>query len=209
MNRVVYHFTTTCALPRILRSGELRPATYDLRLSEVFHDNLRDFLHVTTREEGEPTASGWLGSVGKQQYREGTIRRVRFTLDAADFEPWRQVYARYSGWTPERMEGLEQVARANGHRSTEGVWLCRADPLPLSKVIAVHTRSYLGHGWEPFDFASAEVFEATTDNPQPGVDCLAVEIGGKIYASECTKQADGAHAFRPAVPWVPNKRKVA
>ena len=82
------------------------------------------------------------------------------------------------------------------------------DPLPLSKVIAVHTRFYLGHRWEGFDFASAEVFEATTDNPRPGVDCLGIEIGCKIYASECTEMPDGRHAFRPAVPW-PARAKAA
>jgi hypothetical protein len=68
-------------------------------------------------------------------------------------------------------------------------------------VIAVHTRSYLGHRWKAFDFASAEVFEATTDNPRPDADCLGVEIGGKIYGSECTEMPDGRPAFGPAVPW--------
>jgi hypothetical protein len=85
MSTHLYHFTSSAQLPRIVRSGELRPA--------VFVGQPPDFVHATNNENGERTAAGWW--TWEKDYRAGTIRRVRFTLAAGDFEPWLTVLARY------------------------------------------------------------------------------------------------------------------
>ncbi len=179
-----YHFTTTCHLPRIIRSGELRPA--------IYRDGPPDFVHVTDNPEGEPTATGSWGD-WMQDYRKGAIRRVRFTVSPEDFEPWRRVVARYPEWTANMIANLERVARERG--SSAG-WHCRPDPLPLPRVLAVHTRSYLAHRWEPFDLISATVLEATTDTPRDGVDCIGLQLGDLIYWSERERQLEGHDVYR-------------
>jgi len=96
---------------------------------------------------------------------------VRFTLAAEDFEPWLIVVRRYPEFTPDLIERLQRG-------QSSAAWYCLPDPLPLARVIAIHTRSYTGHRWEPFDLSSAVVLE-----PTPGADCLGIALGGKIYWS--------------------------
>jgi hypothetical protein len=180
--KTLFHFTTCCHLPRIIRSGELRPAVYP--------NQPRDFVHATDNEHGERTAAGWW--TWAKTYRAGDIQRVRFTLDAADFEPWREVYARYPEWKPDMIERLIAAAASQG-QSTEGHH-CRAEPLPLSKVLAVHTRGYTTHKWTPLDLASATVIDAENDNPKPNADCLGIVLGGKVYFSVQERTPDGRNA---------------
>jgi hypothetical protein len=92
----LFHFTSSAQLPRIIRNGELRPATYI--------GGPRDFVHAAENKNGDRTAAGW-GS-WEPTYRAGGIRRVRVTVDAADFEPWLAVYARYPEWTPDLIARL-------------------------------------------------------------------------------------------------------
>ena len=88
------------------------------------------------------------GNDGVDPYRNGGVARVRFACHAEDFE-----YRGDDNYT-------------------------RATPLPLDRVIACDTRTYLGHKWVPFDLASRVIeFE------YGGEDCHGVEIGGKVYAS--------------------------
>jgi hypothetical protein len=120
-------------LPRIIRSGELRPAPYQPR----------DFVHATSNQNGERTAAGfWYWN---DVYRAGHLRRVRFTVAAEDFEPWLDVYARFPEWTSDMIERLQKTAGEQLTQTSE--WYCRSEPLPLANVIAVDTRAYLGHKW--------------------------------------------------------------
>jgi hypothetical protein len=100
-----------------LRDGELRPASVT---------GPREFLHVTRNEQGEATAAGW--GDWAVPYREREIQRVRFTLDAADFEPWRDVFARY----PE-IGFLSRLSKTSGRSG-------RATP-KLGSVASIRCRS--------------------------------------------------------------------
>ena len=104
----LYHFTTSCHLAWIIRTGELRPA--------VYAGEPRDFVHVTANKDAEPTANGWGNSA--HHYRSGMIRRVRFTVADEDFEPWREVCARFPEWEPAMVERLE--TRMNGLQNPFG-----------------------------------------------------------------------------------------
>jgi hypothetical protein len=181
MTAHLYHFTSSAQFPWIIRSGELRAAIYP--------GQPRDFVHATDNETGERTAAGWW--TWEKSYRAGDIRRVRFTLDAADFEPWRTVYARYPEWTPYKIEQLHDAARSRG-QSTAGHY-CRAEPLPLAKVIAIDTRAYTGHRWEPFDLSASAVFDI-------GPNCLGVKLGTKIYPSIREYSPDWHRAFTLCEP---------
>lgn len=179
----LYHFTSSAQLPRIVRSGVLRPA--------VYVGQPRDFVHATDDENGDRTAAGWW--TWDKAYRAGTIRRVRITLAARDFEPWLTVVARYPDWTPDWITRLQEVARKQG-QSASG-WYCRPDPLPLAKAIAIDTRSYTGHRWEPFDLSSAVVLEPKTAKPTPDADTLGIKLGDKIYWSTREARSDGHDAY--------------
>src|SRR6266567_3149051 len=122
MAQELFHFTTSCHLPRIIRSGELRPAVYPAGQPP-------DFVHATTNENGERTAAGW--GMWEEDYRSGRLRRVRFTLAAEDFEPWREVCARFPRWEAALIESLEKTGRERG--SSPSAWFCRVEPLPLAK----------------------------------------------------------------------------
>lgn len=191
----LYHFTNSAHLPRIIRSGELRPPAFELPGQE----HLPEFVHATSNPNGERTAAGWWH--WQPTFDAGVIRRVRFTLHAEDFAPWREVYAR-SGWSPFDMISLERAALSRGSNTAKH--FCRAEPLSLSRVIAVHTRSVKSKAWEPFDIASANVSElgpikGDTFGPDV-VDCLGIEIGGLWYTSERFKAEHGnsGYAFAPA-----------
>jgi hypothetical protein len=186
MSKHLYHFTTSAHLPRIVRSGELRPA--------IYRGEPRDFVHATDNENSDRTAAGW--GEWNRDYRAGNLRRVRFTLDADDFEPWRIVVSRYPDLTTNWIAKLEQTAR-NWGQSTSG-WYCCPDPLPLTKVVATHTRAYSGHRWEAFDWSTAKVLEVK--NPNPNMDCLGVKLDDKIYMSARKVSPNGYHEYKIAIP---------
>jgi hypothetical protein len=100
---------------------------------------------------------------------------VRFTLAAEDFEPWLTAVRRYA-WTPDLIERLQRA-------QSSAAWYCRPDPLPLARVIAIHTRSYTGHRWEAFDLSKSIVLEAEPTESMPGAECLGIKLGGKLYWS--------------------------
>jgi hypothetical protein len=179
----LYHFTTSAHLPRIVRSGELRPS--------FFPGQPRDFVHATDNENGDRTAAGW--GTWEETYRAGAIRRVRFTLAADDFEPWLTVVGRYPEWTPDWIETLQKVARDWGQSTS--CWYCRPDPLPLVRVIAVDTRAYSGHRWDPFHLSSAVVLENTATSPSPNMDRLGIKLGDKIYWSTRELRSNGYDAY--------------
>lgn len=86
MSTPIYHFTSSAHLPRIMRARELRPFAAG---------NLRGFVYATESANGDRTATVSMSRAAQEAYREGTLRRVRLTLSADDFEPWLNVLARY------------------------------------------------------------------------------------------------------------------
>jgi hypothetical protein len=150
----------------------------------------------TQRITRTATARLRAGGEWNRDYRAGNLRRVRFTLDADDFESWRMVVSRYPDLTTNWIAKLEQTARDWG-QSTSG-WYCRPEPLPLTKVVAIHTRAYSGHRWEAFDWSTAEILEVKYANPN--IDCLGVKLGDKIYMSGRKVEPNGYHGYKIAVP---------
>lgn len=188
--RNLYHFTDSMRLARILRSVELRPATYVDAMAGA-----RDFVHATSNQHGEKTAATTMSDPDRKFYRGRSYAKVRFTLDAADFEQWLTVIGRYPEWTPKMIKALEDRGHENG--SSPYSWYARAEPLPLDKVVAVHTMEYPDNRWRPFDLSVAEI---STVEGRPDIMC--VRIGDEIFFSERFVDLDGitGYKFKPAVP---------
>ena len=117
----LYHFTTSCHLPRIIRSGGLTVPRYT---SGHGH---RDFIWATADPNGERTAAGAIGTWGKA-YRDGDFLKVRLTLDGDGFAPWRDVISHH--WSPAWIDRYEATAR--GCRQSTETWQCRENDLPLA-----------------------------------------------------------------------------
>jgi hypothetical protein len=132
----VFHFTDTARLPWILATGELRPGR-----NAIWDFPSADFLWATTDARGDRTAS-----VDRKALRKGFTREVRFTLEAADFEPWSGIRRRFPQWTPEQIDRLERFARSR--RVSPDRWRCRPDPLSSDRWGLVETKTYMG-GWKP------------------------------------------------------------
>jgi hypothetical protein len=148
--RNLYHFTDSMHLPRILRAVELRPATYVDAMAGA-----RDFVHATSNQHGEKTAATTMSDPDGKFYCRRSYAKVRFTLDAADFEQWLSVVSRYPEWTPKMIKELQDRGHANG--SSPYSWYARAEPLPLDKVVAVHTMGHPDNDWQPFDLSLAQI----------------------------------------------------
>jgi hypothetical protein len=189
MNRTrttLYHFTTSARLPRILRSGELRVPDY----RDAGHPG-RDFVWATSDPNGERTAAGAIGTWGPE-YRGGRLCRVRLTLGGDGFEPWREMVARYPGWTSDVIERYELTARR--HEQSTAVWHCCPDNVPVAEIQTADARTYLGHSWRPFDLAQCRIKQAT--GGPADADCMGIEIDGKEYWSERTAAASGFDQYR-------------
>jgi hypothetical protein len=124
MTTQVYHFTDNGRLPWILHSRELRPSRNRIG---GFPD--RDFLW--------PSAS-----FPFDMFREGKLLLIRFSLDAADFGPWREAVARMGYWTPQHAENIERAGRDTG--DDPSTWYCRGTPLSPQRWLAVEARSHDG-----------------------------------------------------------------
>jgi hypothetical protein len=180
--RHVYHYTCSAQLPFIIVSGELRLE------GEIFA-GCPAYLWATANPNDEPTASGhspdW-----EDTFREGSIARVRLTLDADHFKPWPQVRAkgkntRWKGF----FEGLDTCGREAGSNPDD--WWCRRQPLPLRKVIAAHTMVN-GEAWTPYDIGNPDMC---------GVDDFrAVRIGDKAYGAIQSDLPDGRRSYRIMMP---------
>lgn len=174
---VVYHFTDTGRLPWILHRGSLNPGRNRIG---GFPDP--DFLWATTSPLGDRTASG-----AARGYREGLVRLVRFTLEAVDFTPWPAAVRDYPDWTPEHVARLEAFARG---KSRPEDWRCRVEPLPRSRWVAIHTRSYSAPAWVPLSIdAPAEWFADET---------LSVEVAGAVYISREIAGPNGSQGYEVA-----------
>jgi hypothetical protein len=155
----------------------------------------RDFVHATSNQHGEKTALAMLSDPDGKFYRGSSYARIRFTLDADDFEQWLTVVGRYPEWTPKMIKALHDRGHENG--SSPYSWYARAKPLPLDKVVGVHTMEYPDNRWRPFDWSVAVI---STVQGRP--DIMGVRIGDRIFFSERYVDPDGitAYRFKPAVP---------
>jgi hypothetical protein len=167
---MLYHFTDTARLPWILLDGYLRPG-----LNRIGNFP-SEFIWATESSAVDRTAAANIEGL-----RRNVTRQVRFTLNTADFFPWREVGRRYPEWGPFQIDRLEQKARLF-NQSPAG-WHCRRDPLPI-EGIEIHTRSYLDKTWKPF------VGDQMATVPG-NYGTLGVVIDGNIYMSACVPDPSG------------------
>lgn len=175
--RELYHFTDTARLPWIIRSGELRPGR---NKAGGFPDP--DFLWASSLAIGDRSASATTG----EAYRDGTVWHVRFTLREEDFFPWSEAPDRFPVWTPEHVTRLEvSGGRMKAHPDT---WWCRSDPLPLSRILSIHVRSYQNNRWKLI--------------PLPGSftrgESAGVVIGDRVFASREFQDPRGVTGYEVA-----------
>jgi hypothetical protein len=172
MTGPVYHFTDSARMPWILVSNELRTGENSLEAVPF------DFLWATASKVCDETASVIASPNAKTTFRAGVRQLVRFTLDADDFIKWSDVPAYFPEWTPEFVAKVELAARRLG-KGDLTAWRCRASSLPLSRVIAVETRTYRDNRWLPFEFDQPDL---VTYAGRPNM--RGVRIGDHLHFSE-------------------------
>lgn len=184
---MIYHFTDTARLAWILHDGNLIPGR-----CRVGGYPDPDFLWATANMRGDRSASG--GTAG---FKDGLVRLVRISLHAEDFIPWRDAADQHPDWTKEHIRSLEDAASKLGMSQSEVLdWRCRRTPLPVSRFIAIETRTWQNNTWRPLPIDDETVIYARQgDRVSAGV-----EIGGVKYFSERTEHPTngrrGYAAFR-------------
>jgi hypothetical protein len=179
----VYHFTTSAHLPRILQSCELHAmkVTPELLAYEAslcpFGSSapaLRpsfELVDATTNQNRERTATMEYGTEYGQPdfFENGDLAIVRFTLEVEDFTPWKQL-CEAVGYKPGWIKSLEDTARKRG--SDPRQWFSRVEPLPLSRVVAIHTQDIFNgrDEWRPLDQDAVSYYTCGDDRKIMGVD---------------------------------------
>lgn len=166
---VLYHYSTSGALPWIIEGGELRPM--DCKFA-------RPYLWATTSPDGDRCATGF----NDEAYRVGAMVRLRFTMPADGFRPWQDVLREDGQYRT--IELLERFAREKKQR-TDG-WYVRRDAVSLDDCIYAHCRGYLSHRWSEFgatDTSEANVFPIIVRDEDSAEEFYAVHFGSKVYLS--------------------------
>jgi hypothetical protein len=196
----LYHHTTQMHLPRILRDGKLRPLVIRDKTREYYRRSSRwrndgdapDFVHATTNAERERTATVDMPDANGDGSMQDKIVRVRFTLHAEDFEPWREVVARYPSWTPELIRGHEKVGRQRG--SDIRSWYARAEPLKCDRWVAIHHKRPGDDQWLPCPM-DATIFSA---GPRENAPLMGVALSDGVHWSKhFVDDETGLDAYAP------------
>jgi hypothetical protein len=182
----VYHFTSSMHLPRILASGELRPLIvtearkkYELSVAGFSATVMPsvDFVHATSESQREPTATPEY-FVDGDGYNAGKWARVRITLEAEDFEPWRDM-ARRNGFTERQIKKLENLGRERGSDTRK--WVSSEKPVPISRVVAIHTQDQInGDEWRLLSNGTKDICAYSIDD----TEIMGVDIGKLNFWSE-------------------------
>lgn len=144
----LWHYTTGDCLKRIIRDGEIRPAT------GLVPDGERPIVWFSRREDWEPTATKTLrgldgttrqATMDEMEQLGGGLARIGVLPDTAPYE-WLRL-KRLSGMSGGQARRLEKAALENRRRSCPADWRGSFDPVPQSKWVAVEV---LAHGkWVP------------------------------------------------------------
>jgi hypothetical protein len=180
MSKALYHFTDTARLPWIADSGELRPGRNRIG---GFPDP--DFVWATTSEHGDRTASA-----SREAWHSGATLLVRFTVAPDDFMPWHAVPEVFPQWTPQQAARLEAAAQKKGETDF-GKWYCRAEPLPLDRILNCETRTWT----KPWQTLPAFVLRRYRQEPA----ARSILIDGRTYLSLQTSSMNGAAAYKVSV----------
>jgi hypothetical protein len=200
----LYHFTTSAHLPRILQSGELHAMKVTPELL-AYEASLYPFaskapalrpsfelVDATTNPNRERTATVEYNREfgGSDFFDDGDMAIVRFTLEADDFTPWKQL-CEAVGYKPEWIKSLAATARNRG--SDPRQWFSRVEPLPLSRVVAIHTQDIFNgrDEWLPLDKDAVSYYTCGDDPRIMGVDI------GKVCFWSAQSFRDGRDAYAP------------
>lgn len=197
----VYHFTNSAALPRILASGELRAMeitpefmAYERSLVQFGTRDIRPRVALIDATANPNDINAPIRADDGAAFRNGNIAHVRFTLRADDFGPWKEVAAA-NDHCPKWIEALEKTADGSDPRQ----WYSRAEPLPLSRVVAIHTQDiFNGDDWQPLDKDAIDYFSLEGKPEVMGVDI------GKVCFWSKYKLVHGTTAWEPVRvtgPW--------
>jgi len=160
----VYHFTSTLALPWIVKSGVLQLSV----LADA--DGSADYLWATTDLNGECTAAGLhFLSEEYELVEQGRAKAIRFTLPDTGFVPYLEL----------------KKKPADHHWMTQGdivrlgasKWRCRPDPLPFASALRVdilwgYARDRIevsSDAWDRIEVTPEHCFDISDDPPTMGI----------------------------------------
>jgi hypothetical protein len=166
----LYHHTDSARLPWILRDQSLKPGSNNIG------DFPDDFLWATPDPMGDPTASS---AVNKNQYRDGDIAAVRFTLSRDDFKPWDDMKTSHPRWQARHIALLESAAIKMGATPQQiAQWRCRLEPLPASEWLAVEFRTWRNPRWRA---VQANTLRSVGDG---GASGMGVQLDDVVFCSQ-------------------------
>jgi hypothetical protein len=137
---VLYHHSHSLSLPQIMRDGFLKPL--DVSKITGLSAGLPDYVHATTNAEGDDASSV---SYFIRDDPELDHIRVRFTLHAEDFKPWRETVEADPRFSREIIKAL--AASKPGLRATPYNWFVSAENIPLTRVKAIHFKTKRDSDW--------------------------------------------------------------
>jgi hypothetical protein len=190
MSAHVYHFTTTEYLPLILESRKLIPNRdkFGVEDGKIFPSTTLLWASIHARGDWSIPSivnHAWGGNEG--EFELGFVHLVRFTLRAADFEPWSKVIVRCSKWSPKQIKHVKSFPAAR-------TWRCRTTPLEMERWLRVEIRPYRGP-WQPYDYRNPDpVMVAAVRSylagqaRQPDYECP--QCGGTIKAIDVSGDDD-------------------
>jgi len=169
---VVYHFTTTLALPDLLRSGVLRP-----------DDN--DLLWATTSSQGDRLSVAY---ALRDIWRDNCLSLIRLTCNDWDFRSDWEAGVRDDQqplwWSPDQ---IKDYSSRLGRRQPTSCWRWRGSELALSETL-LEMRSYRDHGWHP-------VPKCRVLWTEEAPEYKAIQIGDWVYLARVDD--DGIDAVPP------------
>jgi hypothetical protein len=174
MSSVVYHHSSTLALPWIVESGELRPS-----LMSDLGIGITNLLWATAASTERTSAAAAVKRNWPARWRRREIELVRFTLPAREFLTLDEI-ARREGWDPAAVAKMvvdDQLFRREWNHDQ---WHCRLDPLPLSAALKVEARS-CGGQWRRIVLDPGRIVRG--DNP----DQLGYRLERKILHAGRTR----------------------
>jgi hypothetical protein len=172
MMNEIYHTTSTLQLPWIVESGELRPSpNSDTGIGESV------LLWGRTKKVEDMTSSAVAATkYRKAAWREDLFRLVRFALPAEGFLTWKEA-VHQQGWTDVAVAEMVADDHRRHGKFNHSRWCCRADPLPLTNVLKVEARRYVGR-WQPIELDPGRIVRF-----RKAPDYRGYTIGGKTFSA--------------------------
>ena len=139
----LYHHTHSLSLPQIMRDGFLKPLNSEaVRTGDTASDAAPEYVHATTNPEGDSTST--LAYVLRNRPDLDHIR-IRFTLHAEDFKPWRETVEAEPRYPQKLIDALILSAQRLGVSPYS--WFVSESEVPLQRVKAIHFKTKRDGDW--------------------------------------------------------------